>query len=70
MLIVYAAPQENPDIAERCDFSLQPNEIEMGRTIPQQAKAQGAKVLVHYSFPRHMSIVMLAARRDLMETDM
>ncbi len=67
VLIVYAAPQENPpDIAERCDFSLQPNEIEMGRTIPQQAKAQGAKVLVHYSFPRHMSIVMLAARRDLM----
>jgi hypothetical protein len=37
----------------------------MGPVMVQQAKAQGASVFVHYSFPRHMSIVMLAARRDL-----
>jgi len=39
----------------------------MGVSIPKQAAKQGAKVFVHYSFPRHMSIVLLAARRDLMK---
>lgn len=68
VLIVYATPQENPpDVASRADFILQPDELAMGTEIPKQAKEQGAKVFVHYSFPRHMSIVMLAARRDLMK---
>ena len=70
VLIVYASPQENaPDVSVRADFILQPDELAMGTTIPNQAKRQGAKTLVHYSFPRHMSIPMLAERRDLMRTE-
>ena len=67
MFIVYCTPQENPpDVAQRADLILNPDELKMGDAIPVQAQKLGAKTLVHYSFPRHMSIVMLAARRDLM----
>ncbi len=68
VLIVYASPQENPpDVCSRADYVLQPDELQMGVAVPTQAKKQGAKVFVHYSFPRHMSIVLLASRRDLMK---
>ena len=67
IFIVYCTPQENPpDVAERAHVVLQPNEIEMGNTIPVQAAALGAKTFVHYSFPRHMSIPFLSIRRDMM----
>lgn len=67
MLIVYATPQENPpDVHERADIIVQPDELGMGYKIPAQAKKLGAKVLVHYSFPRHMSQVLLSGRRDIM----
>lgn len=70
VLIVYASPQENaPDVSVRADFALQPDELAMGSTIPNQAKKQGAKTFVHYSFPRHMSIPMLAERRSLMKAE-
>lgn len=70
VLIVYASPQENaPDVSARADIILQPDELSMGKAIPNQAKRQGAKTLVHYSFPRHMSIPILAARRDLMKEE-
>jgi predicted small lipoprotein YifL len=69
MFIVYCAPQENPpDVAARANLILQPDELGMGDSIPEQAKAMGAKTFVHYSFPRHMSVVLLSARRDLMIT--
>lgn len=69
MFIVYCAPQENPpDVAARANLILQPDELGMGNNIPEQAKALGAKTFVHYSFPRHMSVVLLSARRDLMIT--
>jgi predicted small lipoprotein YifL len=67
IFIVYCTPQENPpDVAERANLILNPDELKMGDAIPVQAQKLGAKTLVHYSFPRHMSIVMLAARRQLM----
>ena len=67
IFISYCTPQENPpDVAERADLILNPDELKMGDAIPVQAQKLGAKTLVHYSFPRHMSIVMLAARRQLM----
>ncbi|HOE56578.1 MAG TPA: DUF3798 domain-containing protein [Bacillota bacterium] len=70
VLIVYASPQENaPDVSARADFILQPDELAMGQTIPNQAKKQGAKTFVHYSFPRHMSIPILAERRTLMKAE-
>ena len=67
MFIVYCTPQENPpDVAARADLILNPDELKMGDNIPVQAKAMGAETLVHYSFPRHLSIVMIAARREIM----
>ena len=67
IFISYCTPQENPpDVAQRADLILNPDELKMGDAIPVQAQKMGAKTLVHYSFPRHMSIVMLAARRQLM----
>jgi len=65
IFIVYCVPQENPpDVSVRANLILNINELDQGTPMVQQAKKQGAKVFVHYSFPRHMSIVMLAARRD------
>jgi len=65
VFVVYCTPQENPpDVATRADLIMNINELEQGPPMVQQAKKQGAKVFVHYSFPRHMSIVMLAHRRD------
>lgn len=69
MFIVYSTPQENPpDVAARADLILQPDELKMGDNIPVQAQKLGAKTFVHYSFPRHMSQVLLSARRELMKT--
>lgn len=68
MFIVYCTPQENPpDVATRANLILQPDELKMGDNIPVQAKKLGAKTIVHYSFPRHMSQVLLSSRRALMK---
>jgi len=68
VFIVYSTPQENPpDVAERAHIIMMPDELAMGETIPVQAKKLGAKVFVHYSFPRHMSQVLLSSRRELMK---
>ncbi len=69
IFIVYCTPQENPpDVSSRADLILMPDELKMGDNIPVQAKKLGAKTFVHYSFPRHMSQVMLSTRRELMKT--
>ena len=68
ILFIAGTPGENPeDIAAKADVVLQMNELAMGTTVPDQAKKQGAKVFIHYSFPRHMSYPLLAARRDIMK---
>jgi len=68
MFIVYCTPQENPpDVSSRADLILQPDELKMGDNIPVQAQKLGAKTFVHYSFPRHMSQVLLSSRRELMK---
>lgn len=69
IFIVYGTPAENPeDIATRADLLLQPNELDMGTAMVDQAQKLGAKTFVHYSFPRHMSMVLLSQRRDLVKT--
>ena len=68
MLIIYATPQENPeDVAVRADIILQPNELDMGPAMVEQAARMGAKTFVHYSFPRHMAQVLLSSRRELIK---
>lgn len=66
LLIIAGVPGEDPSmIATKADIVFALDELTMGVTIPEQAKAMGAKTFVHYSFPRHMSYALLAARRDL-----
>lgn len=68
LLIIAGTPGEDPKmIADKADVVLAMDELGMGATIPEQAQKQGAEVFVHYSFPRHMSYALLAARRDLMK---
>jgi len=66
LLIIVGTPGEDPPmIASRADVVLMADELGMGRAIIEQSKKLGAKTFVHYSFPRHMSYALLAARRDL-----
>lgn len=68
MLIILGAPQEDPDVvATKGDIILNTDDIGRGEQIAEHAKNMGAEVIIHYSFPRHMSIEMLAVRRQLMK---
>lgn len=68
MLIILGSPQEDPDIiAQKGDIVLNTDDLGRGYQIAEHAKALGTQVLVHYSFPRHMSIEMLSKRRALMK---
>jgi hypothetical protein len=68
ILIGFVEPHEDPAVVnEACDLAVQPDQLERGRAIIAEAKAMGANKLVHYSFPRHMSMELLARRRDIMK---
>lgn len=68
ILYVVGVPGEDPSlISSKADVVFQLDELAMGTTVPEQAKKQGAKKFVHYSFPRHMSYPLLSARRDIMK---
>jgi hypothetical protein len=68
VFIVYVNPQEKlQDAAERAHVVLQPNDPELGYAIAAEAHKMGAKTIVHYSFPRHMSLPLISKRRDNMK---
>lgn len=68
LIVIAGVPGEDPDmIATKADLTLVADELGMGKTIIDEAKKMGATTFVHYSFPRHMSYQMLAARRDLLK---
>lgn len=70
ILFILGVPAEDPDmLAKKADIILQTNDLARGAQIAQQAKKLGAKVLVHYSFPRHMSYEHLSKRRTLMKEE-
>ena len=70
MFIVYCTPQENPaDVSERANLIIIPDELGMGYAMPEQAAKMGAKVFVHYSFPRHMAQVLLSGRREILKSE-
>lgn len=70
ILIIAGVPGEDPKmIASKADIVLAMDELTMGYAMPEQAKKQGAEVFVHYSFPRHMSYALLAARRDILKEE-
>jgi hypothetical protein len=67
VLIGFMYPHEDPDLAMSvCDLAILPDELARGTALIENAQNMGAKHLVHYSFPRHMSMVMLSRRRDIM----
>lgn len=68
VLFILVAPQEDPEqIAQYADLAIQTDDLMRGKTIIQAAKKMGAKKFVHYTFPRHMSMEILARRRDIMK---
>jgi hypothetical protein len=70
MLIGLVSPQDDPDtVSAACDLAIAPDEVARGKTIAQSAQQMGAKHLVHYSFPRHMAVRLLARQRDLMRDE-
>lgn len=68
IFIVYSAIMEPyAEAASRANLLIMPNELEMASIMVKQAKKQGAKTFVHYSFPRHMALSMLSRKRDLIK---
>ncbi|MCL2588947.1 MAG: DUF3798 domain-containing protein [Oscillospiraceae bacterium] len=67
VFIAVGSPAEDPaDTYTRVDLSLDVNNPDIGALFVEQAVAMGAETIAHYSFPRHMAVPQLAARRDNM----
>lgn len=67
IIFILGAPHEDPDtVIPRADMILELDQITRGRRIIETAKEMGAETFIHYSFPRHMAMELLAARRDEM----
>jgi enoyl-CoA hydratase/carnithine racemase len=65
---VVVVPHEDVKLMEsKADIMFETNNLERGNTIVQLAKDMGATHFLHYSFPRHMSMELLATRRTMME---
>jgi len=70
IFVVYCNTNEKRSEAVlRADLILSLDEIGMGSAMVKQAKKQGAKVFVHYSFPRHMAQLILSSRRDVIKQE-
>ncbi|NLL36660.1 MAG: DUF3798 domain-containing protein [Fretibacterium sp.] len=68
ILFVIGNPHEEPYmIAGKGDVLFEIDQPNRGAAIAEKSKEMGAKTLVHYSFPRHMSYPLLAERRARME---
>ena len=64
IILYMGEPHEDPDIiAEVVDIALNADDLVRGFTIVEVAAQLGAKKILHYSFPRHMSMELLAVRR-------
>lgn len=68
ILLLVGMPQEDPNvISQAADLVSDVDNISRGYYMVKNAKDMGAKTFVHISFPRHMSIELLARRRAIME---
>jgi len=66
VFILYCLVHESfTESAKRANLILMPDELGMGSEMVKQAKKQGTKAFIHYSFPRHMAHPHLAGCRDL-----
>lgn len=68
IIFVVVVPHEDVKLMEsKADIMFETDNLARGRTIVQLAKELGATHFLHYSFPRHMSMELLAQRRQIME---
>ena len=68
VFIVYSTIMEPyAESALRANLLIVLNHPEMASAMVKQAKKQGAKAFVHYSFPRHMNLPVLFTRRLLIK---
>jgi hypothetical protein len=55
------------EIAAHADIAIISDDLGMGRVIVEQAVAMGADTFAHISFPRHLGMENIAARRALLQ---
>ena len=68
MLLIAGVPQEDPAvITAAADVVLYTDEPKQGDTIMETCAKWGIDVFVHYSFPRHLAMETIAARKALLE---
>ncbi len=68
MIFIAGTPGEDPGVIDpKADIVLQVDEPGCGVVIPPQAAKQGAKTMIHYSFPLHMSYALIVARHENMK---
>ena len=68
VFIIYCTVHESiAEAAARANLLLEINELDMAQAMVKQARKQGAKVFVHYSFPRHMSQPILSRCYNLIQ---
>ncbi|MEA5016323.1 MAG: DUF3798 domain-containing protein [Candidatus Limiplasma sp.] len=68
ILLISGEPQEDTEMIEAAaDLVVNADNINRGYLMILAAQKMGAKTFVHISFPRHMSIDLLARRRAIME---
>lgn len=66
VLILCYQPGETDVIGSKADVVVTGDEAGQGYMMVEQAKKMGAKTLVHYSFPRHMSYPLIVQRREIL----
>ena len=70
ILLIAGVPQEDPDvISPSADIVLYSDEIGQGDTIIETIANWECDVFVHYSFPRHLAIESIAARKVVFEAN-
>ena len=70
ILLIAGVPQEDPDvITAAADIVLYSDEPRQGDTIIETCANWGVEVFVHYSFPRHLAMETIAARKALLEAN-
>lgn len=68
ILLFAGEPQEDTNMIEAAsDLVVNADNVNRGYLMILAAKKMGAKTFVHISFPRHMSIELLSARKTIME---
>ncbi len=70
IVLIAGVPHEDPVvIGSIADAAFETDQLRRGAAIAQLAKEMGATKILHYSFPRHMSMELLAARYQNMKAE-